>query len=128
VLDAPSPAHEWGIRDRSMGTLQYSAGMRVRKWSDCADDHEFSPANVFSCPRKCRRERALPLWRSRRQPRCGPGWRNEQPGQGTEAFLIPKVMRLQLRFAVHHGKHVQTAAKRAKSLLQACVDTLPQKA
>ncbi len=72
VLGAPDPTTRYGIRDRAMLYLGFTAGLRVSEIVGLrVEDLSFRPRPAILVRGKGRRERTLVLWkRDRRSPPC----------------------------------------------------------
>lgn len=64
ILDAPTPEHRDGLRDRAMLHLCFAAGLRVSELVGlCLNDVKLQPTASILVHGKGRRERCLPLWK-----------------------------------------------------------------
>jgi site-specific recombinase XerD len=118
LLDAPSPNTRYGIRDRAMLYVAYSAGLRVSELVGLRlENLSFSPRLSIHVLGKGRRERALPLWRE--TATALRAWLTLRPtGQATEVFFNTRGAAMtRSGFEYILDKHVQTAALRCPSLL-----------
>ena len=119
VLDAPDPTTRFGIRDRAMLQLCFSAGLRVSELVNLRlADLNLQPKPTILIHGKGRKERALPLWEQ--TTRAIRAWLTLR-GQTLlpELFLNAQgepMTRAGFEYILQ--KHVATASNRFPSLLQ----------
>jgi len=73
LLDAPDPSTRKGVRDRAMLHLAVCAGLRVSELTGLRMDDVAPQSASIRVRGKGRRERALPLWKTRLR-HFAPGW------------------------------------------------------
>jgi len=119
ILDAPDPTTRFGIRDRAMLQLCFSAGLRVSELVTLRlADLNLQPKPTILIHGKGRRERALPLWQQ--TSRAIRAWLPLR-GQTSvpELFLNAQgepMTRAGFEYILQ--KHAATASSRCPSLLQ----------
>ena len=119
ILDAPDPTTRFGIRDRAMLQLCFSAGLRVSELVSLRlTDLSFQPKPVILVHGKGRRERALPLWKETMQA-LRPWLELRADTSFRELFLNARgepMTRAGFEYILR--KHAATASNQCPSLLQ----------